>query len=100
MSQMQGTAQAPTGPATTTMIAGIIVIVLGVVVALFGGLILLVSAVFADRTNGGTFGHGFAAIFLPLLFMLVVVVVIFGALVVFMGVRILKRGNAARWVAI
>ncbi len=32
--------------------------------------------------------------------MLVVGVVIFGALVIFMGVRILKRGNAARWTAI
>src|SRR5258708_14186427 len=100
MSQIQGIAPGPPGRAGTTMIAGIIVIVLGVVLALFGGLALLLTAVFADRTNGGTFGHAFAEIFLPLLFILVVVVLILGALVIFMGVRILKRGNAARWTAI
>jgi hypothetical protein len=103
MSEVQ-TPPAPrgTGPAPTTILAGAIVIFFGAIWAVVIAFVavLLMTALFGGHSNVQTFGQSIALVFAPLLLVVLFFFLVMGLLMVFMGQRILKRGNGARWTAI
>jgi hypothetical protein len=103
MSDVQAAPTTPgTGPAATTIIAAVIVIFFGAVWSLLAAILMVVLA--GALVRGGerfeTLGQSIALIFAPLLFVLLLILLLMGLLTIWMGWRLLKRGNGARWTAI
>jgi hypothetical protein len=103
MTEIQ-TSSAPTGtgPSAPTVIAAVIVFFFGAIWTLvaIGLIVLLSTALFAGHSHWDTFGASIALVFAPLLLLLLLVFAVVGTLFLWMGVRILRRGNGARWTAI
>lgn len=103
MSQAQTTDTTPdsTGPAPTTIVAGVVVLIFGGIFALTAaGLTVYVVIAMVNGRSTDTFAGSIGELFLPFFVFILLLVLVFGIGIVGMGWMVMKRRNGARWSAI